>query len=581
MDQIEYDVFISYSRKDYVDENRHVIPGNALSKIKDMLSKNGLTYWFDEDGIYSGQEFTSVITKAIRTSKVFVFVSSKHSNSSAWTSNEIAIAKRLNKPIIPFCLDDSPYNDSVMMLIAALDYIDGSDQNVAFTKLIRSINYYTNKDIKEIDEVSEGHILQNDTSQEQVGFQECKGHASWYEKLVNPSFTFFQKLLVYFQLGAYSLSLLFVIWTSLFGALAVYHHFQLSQLLLMLTLVVALFSTIKLRTGKVFWWAVICICDFLAVLYVSVLAKYLYLYWNSFSSLDMPFSIRYKWLYVMGQEMEYGNYYFMHPTLITVVILHIVLICCSFYKGTRKTIGYVIGGAAILIPLIYFLTSNGITRTGLSRLAEKELETIGSKELSTGKLYGMHEAVDLGLSVKWATCNIGAKEPYQGGGFFAWGEVEEKGYYDWNTYKFGSCSSNDKNLSKYCTDSTYGVVDNLTVLCDSDDAARVLWSEGWRMPTYDEISELKENCTFEKKIYSGVKGVVVTGPNEKKIFFPFVGDIEGDCHIPEGKGTYAILWSSSLYEENDNAYELAFSIADNIWFQGRRFTGHNIRAVHE
>jgi antibiotic biosynthesis monooxygenase (ABM) superfamily enzyme len=276
MDQTEYDVFISYSRKDYVDLNRHVIPGNALSKIKDMLTQNGLTYWFDEEGIYSGQEFTSVITKAIRTSQVFVFVSSKHSNSSVWTSNEIAIAKRLNKPIIPFCLDDSPYNDSVMMLIAALDYIDGRDQNTAYIKLVRSINYYTNKEIRETDEVSGDDVLQGDTTQEQAGSQEYNGHASWYEKLVNPSFTFFQKLLVYFQLGVYSLSLFFVIWTSLFGALAVYHHFQLSQLLLMLTLVAALYSTIKLRTGKVFWWAVICICDFLAILYVSVLANYLY-----------------------------------------------------------------------------------------------------------------------------------------------------------------------------------------------------------------------------------------------------------------------------------------------------------------
>jgi hypothetical protein len=307
-----------------------------------MLTQNGLTYWFDEEGIYSGQEFTSVITKAIRTSQVFVFVSSKHSNSSAWTSNEIAIAKRLNKPIIPFCLDDSPYNDSVMMLIAALDYIDGRDQNTAYIKLVRSINYYTNKEIRETDEVSGDDVLQGDTTQEQAGSQEYKGHASWYENLVNPSFTFFQKLLVYFQLGVYSLSLFFVIWTSLFGALAVYHHFQLSQLLLMLTLAAALYSTIKLRTGKVFWWAVICICDFLAILYVSVLAKYLYLYWHSFSSLKMPLSIRYRWLYVMGQEMDYGNYYFMHPTLITFVILHIVLICCSFYKGTRKTIGFAV-----------------------------------------------------------------------------------------------------------------------------------------------------------------------------------------------------------------------------------------------
>ena len=203
MAQAEYDVFISYSRKDYVDLNRHVIPGNALSKIKDMLTQNGLTYWFDEEGIYSGQEFTSVITKAIRTSQVFVFVSSKHSNSSVWTSNEIAIAKRLNKPIIPFCLDDSPYNDSVMMLIAALDYIDGRDQNTAYIKLVRSINYYTNKEIRETDEVSGDDVLQGDTTQEQAGSQKYKGHASWYEKLVNPSFTFFlfSKTIGVFSIG--------------------------------------------------------------------------------------------------------------------------------------------------------------------------------------------------------------------------------------------------------------------------------------------------------------------------------------------------------------------------------------------
>ena len=339
MEQMKYDVFISYSRKDYVDDNRHVIPGNALSKIKDMLTQNGLTYWFDEEGIYSGQEFTSVITKAIRTSRVFVFVSSKHSNSSTWTSNEIAIAKRLNKPIIPFCLDDSPYNDSVMMLIAALDYIDGRDQNVAYTKLVRAINYYIDKDYKEVNVESKDDILQSDRPQESVGYQNYKGHTLWYERLVNPSFTFYQKLLVYFQLGIYGLSLFFVVWTSLFGALAVYHHFQLSQFLLMLTLLLALYSTIKLRTGKVFWWAVVCVCDFLAVLYVSVLAKYLYQNWNSFSTLELPVSIRYRWLYVMGQEMEDGNYYFIHPTLIIFVILHIVLICCSFYKRTRKTVG--------------------------------------------------------------------------------------------------------------------------------------------------------------------------------------------------------------------------------------------------
>ena len=572
----KYDVFISYSRKDYVDENQKMIPGNVLSRIKDLLRQNGLSYWFDEEGIYSGQEFTCVITKAIRTSSVFIFVSSIHSNASTWTSNEIAIAKRLNKPIIPFCIDESPYNDSVMMLIASLDYIDGRDQPIAYSKLIRAIHYYIDTDNNK-----QRITNKQETTLNNSNHTEQRDDIPWYERIVNPSFTPTQKILVYTQLCVYGLILFFVVWTSLFGALAVYHHFQLSQFLLMLTLGVSIYSTIKLQSGKIVWWVVVGICDLLEVLYTSVLAEYLYLHWNTFSSLNMPFSMRYRWLYVMGQEMNLGNHYFMHPTLLSVVILHIILICWSLCKVSRKTLGYYTLGAAIMIPLFVFLSSNGIVKSGLSHLMEKDFVTLDSKELSTGKLYGMHEAVDLGLSVKWATCNVGARVPYQSGDFFAWGEVDKKNYYEWDNYKYGNCSYNRKELSKYCTDSTYGIVDDLIVLCDSDDAAHVIWGNGWRMPTYDEISELKENCSFEKMTYQGVKGVVVTGPNKKKLFFPFAGDIDGSSDLPNGEGAYTILWSSCLNEENEYAYELAFSVADNLWFYGPRFTGHNIRAVHE
>lgn len=241
--------------------------------------------------------------------------------------------------------------------------------------------------------------------------------------------------------------------------------------------------------------------------------------------------------------------------------------------------------ALILFFFINLFLSDSIVfhrlSTWKSRLSKDPFSELRVKDLSTGRLYGMHEAVDLGLSVKWATCNIGAKAPQESGDFFAWGESHTKDYFDWRGYKYGECSYVKKDLKKYCTNSAYGAVDNLTVLCDSDDAACMAWGNGWRMPTYDEISELKENCTFEKKSVCGVNGVAVTGPNKKKIFIPFAGDIEGDKHIPEGEGTYAILWSSSLNEENDYAYELAFSVAENLWYRGLRFTGHNIRAVHE
>ena len=72
----KYDVFISYSRRDYVDESYNVIPGNAIAEIQNVFDENGITYWFDKDGIYSGQEFIEIITGAIAESKMLIFISS-------------------------------------------------------------------------------------------------------------------------------------------------------------------------------------------------------------------------------------------------------------------------------------------------------------------------------------------------------------------------------------------------------------------------------------------------------------------------------------------------------------------------
>ena len=113
-----------------------------LSKIKDAFKANGISYWFDEDGIYSGDEFASVLTRAIRNSEIFLFVSSIHSNQSKWTSNEISTALEFGKPIIPFRIDDSPYNDSVMMKIISYDYIECKDEEKAINKLIRAVKHH-------------------------------------------------------------------------------------------------------------------------------------------------------------------------------------------------------------------------------------------------------------------------------------------------------------------------------------------------------------------------------------------------------------------------------------------------------
>lgn len=141
--EYKYDVFISYSRKDYVDENKEVIPGNIVTQIKETLDANDISYWMDEKGIYSGDEFAKIIAKLIRQSKIFLFVSTENSNASEWTSDEIATARMYKKKIIPFKYDDSFYNEEVIIFIAKLDFIDyQSNTEQALNKLVNSIKKY-------------------------------------------------------------------------------------------------------------------------------------------------------------------------------------------------------------------------------------------------------------------------------------------------------------------------------------------------------------------------------------------------------------------------------------------------------
>ncbi len=171
------------------------------------------------------------------------------------------------------------------------------------------------------------------------------------------------------------------------------------------------------------------------------------------------------------------------------------------------------------------------------------------------------EAIDLGLSVMWASHNVGATKPEEYGDYFAWGETTPKDDYSWKTYKYGSAYD---NLTKYCTDSNYGTVDNKTVLEASDDAATANWGNGWRMPTLDEIVELCDNCTWTWTTLNGVNGKLVTGPNGNSIFLPAAGYRYGTSLRNAGNdGDY---WSSSLHSSNPGiAYYLYFSSFGHGW----------------
>ncbi|MBQ1276862.1 MAG: toll/interleukin-1 receptor domain-containing protein, partial [Flavobacteriales bacterium] len=145
---MKYDVFISYSRKDYAEEiinekgekEERIIPGNIVSQTIKCLESNEISYWWDKDGIYSADQFIAVIAKAIRESSIFLFISTENSNESYWTPKEISAACHLKKKIIPFKVDDSYYTDSVLLLLSDVDFIDYSkDKKKAFEKLEVSI----------------------------------------------------------------------------------------------------------------------------------------------------------------------------------------------------------------------------------------------------------------------------------------------------------------------------------------------------------------------------------------------------------------------------------------------------------
>ena len=188
-----------------------------------------------------------------------------------------------------------------------------------------------------------------------------------------------------------------------------------------------------------------------------------------------------------------------------------------------------------------------------------------------------HAYVDLGLSVKWATCKVGATTREEYGDYFAWGEVEPKEYYDWSTYKY--CDGTDKGLTKYCDNNSYGkdgFTDTKTVLDPEDDAATANWGGAWRMPTYDEFSELKNNCTWTWTTQNGVNGYKVTGPNGNSIFLPAAGCMLGGA-LNSALGNY---WSSSLYSGSpDSAYSVIFFSGAVDWYGDSRYSGQSVRPV--
>ena len=207
----------------------------------------------------------------------------------------------------------------------------------------------------------------------------------------------------------------------------------------------------------------------------------------------------------------------------------------------------------------------------------KETPKAAPQPAATSASTGEHEYVDLGLSVKWATCNVGANKPEDYGDYFAWGETEPKRTYKWRTYKW--CRGSDESQTKYCTRSRFGTVDNKTVLEAADDAACANWGGSWRMPTKAEQDELREKCTWTWTTQNGVKGYKVTSKrNGNSIFLPAAGYRIGISLCRAGR--HADYWSSSLYADYP-VTAWVVRISSDIMFGSNSYReyGHSVRPV--
>lgn len=205
-----------------------------------------------------------------------------------------------------------------------------------------------------------------------------------------------------------------------------------------------------------------------------------------------------------------------------------------------------------------------IEREKLEAEEKKRVEKEKKSEKGLGSLNG-HEYVDLGLpsGLKWATCNVGADKPEEYGNYYAWGETKTKDAY---THK------NSRTLDKIMKDISGN---------HEYDAATANWGGSWRMPTIDELNELRINCSWTWITQNGVEGYKVTSKkNGNSIFLPAAGYRYGSSLYYAGY--YGYYWSSTPNDDLDfYAYYLDFNGYNHSMDDNYRDYGQSVRPVLE
>ena len=167
--------------------------------------------------------------------------------------------------------------------------------------------------------------------------------------------------------------------------------------------------------------------------------------------------------------------------------------------------------------------------------------TRASKQPTAGK------EIDLGLSVNWSSCNLGASKPEEFGNYYAWGETEEKNkYYEENYFNADTKSHRYYNLKAIMPD----------ISGTRYDAARAIMGGRYRIPTREEMEELVLNCKWEYSVINGIEGMLVTGSTGNSIFIPKAGSKEGLSH-----NSLSQYWTSTATKLGISAYSLYISVS--------------------
>lgn len=254
-----------------------------------------------------------------------------------------------------------------------------------------------------------------------------------------------------------------------------------------------------------------------------------------------------------------------------VLIMEVAPYNDSYVTAVAQIVDTDQAGIAYMASRLMNVTDSEALEADCKALAYKLLQISGPQ--SSGFRY-----VDLGLSVKWATCNLGATSPEDYGDYYAWAETETKTDYGWSTYRW--CKGSTDSITKYNTKALYGTADNLTRMDSWDDVAHMKLGGKWRMPTDAEWTELRTKCTWIWATLNGVKGYNVAGPSGNSIFLPAAGS-RGDSSL-DNADSFGFYWSSSLNADYPSgAWGISFDSMDIDRDNGSRGYGQSIRPVTE